>query len=211
VLDDRHELVEIPAVGRVDRPLGGDQVRAAPVVARPLGPGRLEHTEAEHQREAGRRERDPTGRRPITGEPGRRPRDDAGQPRQPDARDQDRGEVDSHYEAVDLDIAEPRKDVQHPAPGRTPEEEQEAQREGAQERPGAQVSTSTGDAAYGADEEQNREDREPAVVEEVAREEPAKDLARTVGVVEDRARVDLAPGRPLRVADQGDEDPGGDE
>ena len=44
------------------------------------------------------------------------------------------------------------------------------------------------DADDDADDEEERDDREAAVVEELAREEPAEDLVGAVRVVEDRAR-----------------------
>src|SRR4051794_165565 len=108
---------------------------------------------------------------------------------------------------MDLDVAEAGQEVEHRPQRGPPEEEEQAQREGTEERPRPRVTARTRGAEDGAGVEEQRHDREAAVVEEPSREEPAEHLPGTVGVVEERPLVVLAPRRPLAVADEWHEHP----
>src|SRR5581483_12442352 len=92
-----------------------------------------------------------------------------------------------------------------------PEEEEQAEGEGAEERPCAQVRPRPRRADERAEEDERGDDRSAAAVEEPAGEEPAEHLARAERVGEIRAVVVAAARRPRRVADERDEHPRGDE
>src|SRR6266566_4542403 len=120
--------------------------------------------------------------------------------------------MDAHDEAMDLDVAHPGEEIDHPMPRTTAEEEKEAEGEGAEQRASADVGARAKDAHHDPEKEEHRDDREAALtVEDLAGEEPAEDLLRAERVVEDRAFVVLRACCPLRVDDQRHEHPGGDE
>jgi hypothetical protein len=134
-LHDRHELIEIMAVARVGRSLHPNQLGAVPVVRSSLRPGGREHSDAEQDDGGAGYRCGPRRRTPAGG-----PVHDPQKPREPDAGHEDTCQVDSHHEAVNLDVAESGQKVEHRPKRRPAEEEHQAEGERAQHRPGSRIS-----------------------------------------------------------------------
>ena len=111
--------------------------------------------------------------------------------------------MDTHDEAMDLDIPHAGEEVDQPMPGAAAEEEKEAEGKGAEHRASADVGARAKDAQHDPEEEKERDDREaPLAVEDLAAEEPAKNLLCPERVVEDRALVVLSTRSPLAVSNK---------
>ena len=110
-----------------------------------------------------------------------------------------------------LQVAVAGQDLHERSERRAAEEQQQAQRpraEHARAPPPSAGSRIT--HITKPDGQEQREDREAAVVEQLPRPQPLHDLARTVGVVEDRALVDLGLRGVVAIREQRNQHPGRD-